>query len=120
MIALTSLHKLQQIKEKIEVIKMDNPDVYRDILHLISLTRQLQFRYQYLACLLTEEDAGSHYPNFTKQSVIDLYVHEVNRIKATDHNKITLELFSKNKECGYDKICLLFLGISPEKLKGIG
>ncbi|MGP4081176.1 hypothetical protein ACTWQL_14805 [Pseudalkalibacillus sp. R45] len=119
MISLSSLQDLQNIKTRIEQIKIEMPDVYNRMVHLTDLTRQLQFRYSYLACLLTDEDATESYPNFASESVMDLFHQEVRKIKMTDNIYVVTELLQSNKQCGYDKICLLFLGISPEKLKGI-
>ncbi|WP_261129822.1 hypothetical protein [Bacillus sp. Marseille-Q3570] len=119
MISLSSLQDLQNIKTRIEQFKKEIPDLYNRMVHLTSLTRQLQFRYSYLACLLTNEDATEHYPNFASESVMNLFHQEVSKMKMSDDIHVVSELLQSHKHCGYDKICLLFLGISPEHLKGL-
>lgn len=119
MIALTSLENLYQTKKASEQLKNNYPEAFEKLLHLISLTRQLQFRYQYMGCLLTGEDYSKYSPKHTRKSIINLYLQEVNNIKNVDNDAALKQFFSNNKECGYDNISKLVIGTSPEFLKGI-
>jgi hypothetical protein len=119
MIAMTSLDNLYHAKQAAEQLKTQYPDKYQELFHLVSLTRQLQFRYQYLGSLLTDEAPGKSAPVHAWESVTDLYLHEVNKTKNSGNPNVLKSLFLKYKDCGYDNICLLMLGNSPEYLKGI-
>ncbi|TLS35192.1 hypothetical protein [Pseudalkalibacillus caeni] len=117
MIALTSLDSLYETKKASEQIQEKYPEAYEALLHVVNLTRQLQFRYHYLGCLLCDEDPGKHSPKNIKQSVIELYIREVNKLKNRDDASEILRLFIKYKPYGYDNLSQLILGKSPEFLK---
>ncbi len=119
MIALTSLEKLYEARHAGDQIKTQTPGLYEDLIHLVSLTRQLQFRYQYLGSLLTDENTEKSAPVHAKQSVISLYLQEVNDFRSSEYAEVIKKLFLNYKDCGYNNICLLLLGKSPEELKGV-
>lgn len=119
MIALTSLEKLYNANRAGEQLKNQAPEAYASLLHLVNLTRQMQFRYQYLGCLFTGEDPEQYAPVHASESVSSLFLHEVNIVKQKNNSEVIKSLFLKYKDCGYDNICLLMLGNSPEYLKGI-
>lgn len=119
MIALASLDALNETHFACQQIKKHEPELFEELIHLISLTRQLQFRYRYMVHLLTGEDASLYTPKHARESVLELYHQEVSKLKTAKKGSILKQLFLSYKACGYDNICLLILGRSPEFLKGI-
>lgn len=115
---LSSLDELKQAKKAIEQLKHTYPDLFDKVVHVTGLTRALQLKYQYMGCLIMEEDSTDCLPNIPYSSVLRLYKKEVQTLKNDEHIDALKQLFISFKETGYAKISLLALGRSPESLVG--
>jgi hypothetical protein len=118
MITLPSVYDLQAAKEDIEHVKESYPQLFDKLAHVISLTRALQFPYQYMGSLLMDEDPGNKVPHFVKPSVLSLYKREVQSVKEDIHFSALKEVLNRSRSLGYAKIGQLVLGQSPESLIG--
>lgn len=115
---LSSLDELKKAKKAIEQLKHTYPDLFDKVVHVTGLTRALQLKYQYMGCLIMEEDSADCLPNIPYSSVLRLYKKEVQILKNDEHIDALKQLFISFKETGYAKISLLALGRSPESLVG--
>lgn len=118
MITLTSQDELTAAKDALEQLKQDNPTIFDKLIHVISLTRALQFKYQYLGSLLMDEPANDGSPAFVKPSVIQLYKKEVSQLKEDPDAEKIKQIFTNFHSAGYAKLSLLALGMTPESLTG--
>ncbi|MGJ9382190.1 hypothetical protein [Salipaludibacillus sp. CF4.18] len=121
MIALSSLHELYSAKNLVEQLKVSQPSAYNKLLDVISLTRQMQINYQGFGTLLMDEnEKQSFYGNIhIRDSVLQIFYGEVDRLKNDSNFEDVKLLFSTYKEIGYTTLCKLILGESPESLKGV-
>jgi hypothetical protein len=104
-------------KHALVIFKIEHPTLYDQLLHVVSLTRQLHFKYHFMGNLLMNEDPSTYQPN-VKDSVIKLYLKEIQLLKDNDRNGALQNLLAESRHHGYAKICLLVLGNSPESLIG--
>jgi hypothetical protein len=118
MITLSSHDQLRATKGALENFQNSFPGLFEKLVDVVSLTRALQFKYQYMGCLLMDEDAGYHAPNFVQRSVLRLYKRELQSLKDDQNFKALKQILSDNKEIGYAKISQLVLGTAPESLLG--
>lgn len=118
MITLTNIEELQATQEAIEKLKQDYPTLFEKLVDVVNLTRALQFKYQYMGCLITGEDPGQYKPNFVYSSVLRLYNKELQRLKDDLNFEVLKQTFSQFKNTGYSKISLLVLGNPVESLVG--
>ncbi|GIN39188.1 MULTISPECIES: hypothetical protein [Heyndrickxia] len=118
MLTLSSLDELQTAKERLANLQQSFPALFDRLVHVTNLTRALNFKYQYMGCLLMDEDPGTSSPNFVQASVLRLYKKEVQLLKNdVDFDKLK-QFFTEFKGNGYAKLSLLALGIVPESLTG--
>ncbi|KHE68021.1 hypothetical protein [Halobacillus sp. BBL2006] len=115
---LASLGELTAAKEDFEELKRTHPDVFDQLLHVVSLTRQLQIKYGYMGSLLMDEDLKPYHPEYVKESILSLYQKEVGKLTAHEDVQIVQDRLNKHKKVGYPKLFLLILGAKPEMLKG--
>ncbi|OKL36026.1 hypothetical protein [Domibacillus mangrovi] len=115
---LCSLDELKQAKKALNHLEQTYPALFEKMVHVINLTRALQMKYQYMGCLLMDEDASNCLPNLSQGSVLRLYKKEVDTLKMDTDASIVKQLFTTFKEAGYAKISLLALGNTPESLVG--
>ena len=115
---LASLGDLYAAKEDFGELRNQHSEVYEQLLHVVSLTRQLQMKYGYMGSLLMDEDITVYEPEYMKDSILTLYQKEVQ--KLTDHQDVDVvrQTLTKHREIGYPKLFLLILGAKPEMLKG--
>lgn len=118
MIAISNLEDLHSIKEALERINKYQPNLFEKWLHVINLTRQLQFRYHYMGCLLTNEDPGRFVPKCAP-SVLSLYKSEIAKLKEDKEAETLLQLLHDYSKVGYSQISLLTLNQNPESLVGV-
>ncbi|MCD7036693.1 hypothetical protein LRR81_20800 [Metabacillus sp. GX 13764] len=116
MVAVSSIEELKNLKASLEEISKNEPVLFQKWMHIVNLTRQFQFKYSYMGCLLTGNEAELCRPNGVKPSIIALYENEVAKLTA-DANFKKLQNILTNS-CGYTKISRLSLGQSPESLVG--
>ncbi|TCP29718.1 hypothetical protein EV207_1089 [Scopulibacillus darangshiensis] len=119
MIVLSSLDELNAANSEVGTLKLEYPDLFEKLLHAVNLTRQLQLKYDYLGCMLTDDIPGQYAPVNIPDSVADMYHLEI--MKAKNHNEFyaAKQLFFKSKDIGFANISMLILGRSPEQVKGI-
>ncbi|MFF2501208.1 hypothetical protein [Peribacillus sp. NPDC058075] len=118
MITLSSVDELMATEAALEKIKYSYPELFDKLLHVVALTRALQFKYQFMGTLLMDENPNEYTPEFVMPSVIGLYIEEVQKLKDDPNIQALLQTLSQNKNIGYAKISMLVLGKSPESLLG--
>ncbi|HZG71415.1 MAG TPA: hypothetical protein VEY51_07725 [Chondromyces sp.] len=118
MITLCSLDELKQAKETIDSFKEDYPSFFEKIIHVVNLTRALQFKYQYMGCLLMDEDPGKAAPDFIQESILRLYQRELQEIKNHLQFEKLKQIFMIYRDIEYTKIFQLIQSHSPESLTG--
>jgi len=118
MVTLSSVDELQTTEEALEKIKDSYPELFKKLLHVVGLTRAFQFKYQYMGCLIMDEDASEFTPEFVMPSVISLYKEEIQKLKDDPNIHILQKTFVDYETIGYAKISMLVLGQSPESLLG--
>ncbi|MYL54330.1 hypothetical protein GLW08_13425 [Pontibacillus yanchengensis] len=118
MTKLSSLDELYDAKAAIEQLISTEPKLHEKLIHVVSLTRQLQIQYHYMGCLLMDDDPCNHTPTYVKSSVLELYHEEIERLKQDSDFAYVQQLFINHQKVGYPKISLLVLGAKPEKIKG--
>lgn len=118
MITLSNVDELQASEAALEQIKYSYPELFNKLLHVVALTRALQFKYQFMGTLIMEENPNEYTPEFVMPSIIELYIEEVQKLKDDPNIQVLLQTFSQSKNIGYAKISMLVLGKSPESLLG--
>ncbi|MEY8730956.1 hypothetical protein AB9M92_01520 [Peribacillus frigoritolerans] len=118
MITLSNVDELQASEAALEKIKYSYPELFNKLLHVVALTRALQFKYQFMGTLIMDENHNEYTPEFVMPSIIELYIEEVQRLKDDPNIQVLLQTFSQSKNIGYAKISMLVLGKSPESLLG--
>lgn len=118
MFKLASLNTLQDAKADLQELGRNYPDVYENLKHVVSFTRQMQIKYGYMRALLLEEDLTATYPEFVKGSILSVYKQEVDKLKNHQDFAEVQDLLNKYREIGNAKIFLLVLGARPETLQG--
>lgn len=118
MITLSNVDELQASEAALEKIKCSYPELFNKLLHVVALTRALQFKYQFMGTLIIDENPNEYTPEFVMPSIIELYIEEVQKLKDDPNIQVLLQTFSQSKNIGYAKISMLVLGKSPESLLG--
>ncbi|KSU59478.1 hypothetical protein AS034_18800 [[Bacillus] enclensis] len=115
---LESLHDLNDAKKDVESLKHEYPELNEQIVHVVSLTRQLQLKYGYMGSLLRDKELPDYEPRFVRGSILTLYQQEVRKLK--DHPQVIQlkELMKKHRNISDSKLFLLILGAKPELLQG--
>lgn len=115
---LCSMEKLTEAKKAIAQLERMYPALFEKWVHLSNLTRSLQVKYQYMGCLIMDEDPFDCLPNIPHGSVLRLYKREVQLVKNDADIHALKQLFTAFKNTGYAKISLLAIGRTPESLIG--
>lgn len=115
---VAGLNRLYEVKEDVESLKQEYPDLNEQLVHVVSLTRQLQLKYGYMGSLLRDEDLPDYEPRFLRGSVLHLYQQEVEQLKAHKDVDVLKRLLRKHSDIGDSKLFLLTLGAKPELLQG--
>ncbi|MEP9407449.1 hypothetical protein ABKP09_14105 [Peribacillus frigoritolerans] len=118
MITLSNVDELQASEAALEKIKYSYPELFNKLLHVVALTRALQFKYQFMGTLIMDENHNEYTPEFVMPSIIELYIEEVQKLKDDPNIQVLLQTFSQSKNIGYAKISMLVLSKSPESLLG--
>src|SRR5699024_12704412 len=82
MITTSSFSELMQAKNAIEVLKEERPSVYKKFVHIIHLTYQLQFKFQYMGYLIIDDESHKHSPKVQDDYVLSVYQTEIKKLKA--------------------------------------
>ncbi len=117
-LAVAGLNDICKAKDDLEAIKQQHGELYEQVLHVVSLTRQLQLNYGYMSSLLMDEELPEYKPQFVRESVLRLYHCEVQSLKEFPDIHVVKDLLKKHRKIGDSRIFLLILGAKPERLHG--
>ena len=118
MLTTSSFSELMGVKNNLDELKQECPAVYNQFVHTVHLTRQLQFKFQYMGSLIMDEAADRYLPKVQDNYVLDLYKSEINKLKSFEAIYELKNLLAAYKTIGYGAICDLVIGKSPEVLVG--
>ncbi|PAE29018.1 hypothetical protein [Oceanobacillus profundus] len=118
MLITTNLKELISAKEAIDELGHTKPELFQRFINVIQLTRQLQFNYQYLGCLIMDENPDECKPSIHNTYAFSVFEQEIEKLKA-DTTIIELQyLLASNKRIGYANLCKLVIGENPRFLVG--
>ncbi|MFD2657361.1 MULTISPECIES: hypothetical protein [Gracilibacillus] len=118
MLISASKQHLQDIQVAIEQLKAEDPDQFEQFKNIITLTRQLQYSFQYLGCLIMDEDPSGFLPKVQDSYVLSIYEREIEKLKEEHSLDKVKQILATYKEVSYDHICKLLLGKEIEMLIG--
>lgn len=118
MITTSSFSELMNAKSAIEELEATKPTLYKKFVHIIQLTRQMQFKFQYMGCLIMDEDPSKFRPRFQDDYVLTVYQNEVEKLKADNQVLDLKQLLAAYHLVGYATLCDLVMGKNPEVLVG--
>ncbi|WP_243355217.1 hypothetical protein [Bacillus litorisediminis] len=119
MTTLCSHEDLIATQDALKNVEKSYPALFEQLFHIVNLTRSLQLRYQFMGCLLMDEDPGKNKPSYLHHSVLELYKNEIQKLKDNPDFPVIQKMFKSFKKVGYAKMCLLLLGTEPETLTGL-
>ncbi|WP_323703475.1 hypothetical protein [Mammaliicoccus sp. Dog046] len=109
-----STNEIYEVQNDIQLLEKNYPTFFEKLDHVVSLTRQLQIRYQYLGELITGMNKVESQPPFIKDSVLQIYTDEVKKITEDQHVNILKDIFKNHQDVKYAQIFLLILGAKPK------
>ncbi|WP_173917178.1 hypothetical protein [Halobacillus sp. Marseille-Q1614] len=115
---MAGLNDIRRAKDDIEVLKRNYDDIYEQLTHVVSLTRQMQLKYGYMGALLMDNELPEFKPKFVRDSILTLYQKEVQKLKGHQDIAQVKALLQRNSKVGEPKIFLLILGAKPELIQG--
>lgn len=115
---MTSFSDLLQAKKALDDMQAQKPALFHRFINVIQLTRQLQYRFQYMGSLIMEEDTSKYEPSHQHDYVLSVYQKEVSKLKEDQNAQALQELFTNYKKLGYANISRLALGTNPRILVG--
>ncbi len=77
MLISATIHELQNVRHAIENLKENEPVQYQQFKNIISLTRQLQYSFQYLGCLVMDDDPSEFEQHVQNGYVLSIYKSEI-------------------------------------------
>lgn len=118
MLTASSFGELMRAKHAMEELKNVKPAVYNQFEHIIHLTRQLQFKFQYMGCLIMNETADLYLPNVKDSYILNVYQKEIDKLKAEEAAADLQQVLASYKQIGYATLSRLVMGENPEVLVG--
>lgn len=118
MLVNSSIHELLDAQQSIEAFRKNEPIIYKKVMHMIYLTRQLQFGYQYMGCLLMDENPDKFQPVIQDEYILSVYQQEIEKLKQDKMVHDLKQLLSSYKQISYYVMCQLMLGTNPKLLVG--
>ncbi|MGP4060527.1 hypothetical protein [Halobacillus sp. H74] len=115
---IAGLNELYEAKEDLETLKHNYPELCEHLVHVVSLTRQLQLKYGYMGSLLMDDELPEYEPKFVRGSILNLYQEEVQGLKNHSEIDKLKALMRKHEKVRDSKLFLLTLGAKPELLQG--
>jgi hypothetical protein len=115
---LAGMNELHEAKKDVEALKQDYPELNEQLIHVASLTRQLQLKYGYMGSLLRDKELPDYEPQFVRGSILSLYQEEVQKLKENPNIVQLKEIMKKHRQISDSKLFLLILGAKPELLQG--
>ncbi|MGG3915429.1 hypothetical protein [Rossellomorea vietnamensis] len=115
---VAGMNELHEAKKDVEALKQDYPELNEQLVHVTSLTRQLQLKYGYMGSLLRDKELPDYEPQFVRDSILSLYQAEVRKLKAHPNIVQLKDIMKKHRQISDSKLFLLILGAKPELLQG--
>ncbi|MGM0865885.1 MAG: hypothetical protein ACQEWF_14530 [Bacillota bacterium] len=115
---LAGMNELHEAKKDVETLKQDYPELNEQLIHVASLTRQLQLKYGYMGSLLRDKELPDYEPQFVRGSILSLYQEEVRKLKENPNIVQLKDIMKKHRQISDSKLFLLILGAKPELLQG--
>jgi hypothetical protein len=115
---LAGMNELHEAKKDVEALKQDYPELNEQLIHVASLTRQLQLKYGYMGSLLRDKELPDYEPQFVRGSILSLYQEEVRKLKENPNIVQLKDIMKKHRQISDSKLFLLILGAKPELLQG--
>lgn len=119
MLTLSSIDELKHAQDSLTALHQSKPDLFEKYLHVLHLTRQLQFKYDYMGHLLMGQPPNHSHPNHVKDSVLQLYANQIDELKNDRAFADLKQLLLEHQHAGHAKISMLALGTAPESLVGV-
>ncbi|WP_217586043.1 hypothetical protein [Lentibacillus saliphilus] len=118
MLTTTSYNELQQAQQALHHIADVRPEIHEQFINLIQLTRQLQYKLQYLGCLIMDEETDQNAPHHQNPFVLSVYKREINDFKKSAGATLLIQMLANFEKLGYATVCRLALGVNPTQLVG--
>lgn len=118
MLATSTFSDLVNAKSAIDELKSTKPALYKKFVNVIYLTRQLQFKFQYMGSLIMDEMPDNCRPMLQVDYVLEVYQQEVEELKKDDNVIDLKQMLASYKQIGYANISKLVLGKNPSVLVG--
>ena len=115
---VAGMNELHEVKKDVELLKQQYPELNEQLVHVVSLTRQLQLKYGYMGSLLRDKELPDYQPQFVRDSILSLYQEEVRKLKEHPHIVQLKDIMKKHRQVSDSKLFLLILGAKPELLQG--
>ncbi|MFI8684611.1 hypothetical protein [Rossellomorea sp. NPDC077527] len=115
---VAGMNELHEAKKDVEALKQDYPELNEQLVHVTSLTRQLQLKYGYMGSLLRDKELPDYEPQFVRDSILSLYQEEVQKLKEHPNIVKLKDIMKKHRQISDSKLFLLILGAKPELLQG--
>ncbi|MGM0852498.1 MAG: hypothetical protein ACQEWI_07790 [Bacillota bacterium] len=115
---VAGMNELHEAKKDVESLKEEYPELNEQLVHVASLTRQLQLKYGYMGSLLRNQDLPDYEPQFVRDSILSLYQEEVRKLKENPNIVQLIDIMKKHRQVSDSKLFLLILGAKPELLQG--
>lgn len=115
---VAGMNELHEVKKDVESLKQQYPELNEQLVHVVSLTRQLQLKYGYMGSLLRDKELPDYQPQFVRDSILSLYQEEVRKLKEHPHIVQLKDIMKKHRQVSDSKLFLLILGAKPELLQG--
>jgi hypothetical protein len=115
---LAGMNELHEAKKDVESFKQEYPELNEQLVHVVSLTRQLQLKYGYMGSLLRDKELPDYEPKFVRGSILSLYQEEVQKLKENPNIVQLKVIMKKHRQISDSKLFLLILGAKPELLQG--
>ncbi|RIO10779.1 hypothetical protein [Mammaliicoccus sciuri] len=109
-----STNEIYNVQDDILSLEKKQPHFFKNVEHVVSLTRQLQIHYQYLGELINGIDKVESQPPFIKDSVLQIYTEEVKKITEDENVDTLINIFENHQDVKYAQIFLLILGAKPK------
>jgi hypothetical protein len=118
MLTTTSFSELMHAKSDIKALQDTKPSLFQQFVHVIHLTRQLQFKTQYMGSLIMDEETNTFRPTLKDDYVLTVYQKEIAQLKSNEAITDLKKLLFDHCSMGYATISDLVLGVNPEVLVG--
>lgn len=113
---VNEMDELTQCKLDLKTLREESPQLYEQLEYIASLTRQLSIHYKYLGLLMfsnNNEAIKNNRPILIRDSVLELYEREVEKVKQNNEFKFVNEMILKFQFVAYSQIFLIVLGAEP-------